>query len=79
MHERVGKKLDIMGCGCRNKAIKDDVAQLVSPWTCNREVAGSTPSCAASRGVSVVDALLRIPSDLCSPSVDSAECSRNRV
>ena len=37
------------------------------------------PSCAASRGVSVVDVLLRIPLDLCSPSVYSAECSRNRV
>jgi hypothetical protein len=45
----------------------------------NREVAGSIPSCAASLGVSVIDALLRIPLDLCSPSAYSAECSRNRV
>ena len=55
------------------------VAQLVSHWACNREVAGSIPSCAASCGVSVIDALLTIALDLCSPSVDSAECSRNRM
>jgi hypothetical protein len=55
------------------------IAKLVNHWACNREVAGSVPSCAASRGVSIVDAPLRIPFDLCNPSVDSAECSRNRV
>jgi hypothetical protein len=41
--------------------------QLVSHWASNHIVAGSIPSCAASRGVSVIDAMLRIPLDLCNP------------
>ena len=44
-----------------------------------REVAGSIPSWVNSHGVSVVDVQLRIPLDLCSPPVNSAECSRNRL
>jgi hypothetical protein len=45
-----------------------DSSGVVSHWACNRWVAGSIPSSAASRGVSVVDALLRIPLGLRSPS-----------
>ena len=55
------------------------VAQSVNRLSSNREVSRSIPSCVTGHGVSIVDAQLRIPLDLCSPTVHSAKCSRNRV
>ena len=55
------------------------VAQSVNDMIINRDISRSIPSCVTGHGVSIVNAQLRIPLDLCSPTVHSAKCSRNRV
>ena len=41
------------------------VAQSVNHLIINREISRSIPSCVTGHGVSIVDAQLRIPLDLC--------------
>ena len=81
--ERLQRSSRISHCGrTLTEGGKDSslqVAQSVNHLIINREISRSIPSCVTCHGVSIVDVQLRIPLDLCSPTVHSAKCSRNRV